>query len=115
MTLDRLGPAIDRSSRQLAVGAAAIHPARRHRDAAVGHAAIEHLREVGTFRLVGRGFPDHQREFIDDGLDARTCDVAAGLCRSDHGSYTTCQVTHDVDFTRGAGTARHAEKHGSGQ
>ena len=42
-------------------------------------------------------------------------DVAAGLCRSDHGSDATGQVTHDVDFTRGAGAVRHAEKQGSGQ
>ena len=100
---------------KLAVGAAAIHPARRDRDATVGHAAIEHLREVGTFRLVRRSFPDHQRELVDDGLDARTSDVAAGLCRSDHGSHATGQVTHNVDLTRGAGAVRHAKKQGSGQ
>ena len=100
---------------KLAVGAAAIHPARRDRGPAVGHAAIERLREVGTLCLVRRGFPDHQREFVDDGLDAGTCNVAAGLRRTDHGSDATCQVTHDVDFARGAGAVRHAEKQGSDQ
>ena len=100
---------------KLAVGTTAIHPARRDHGATVGHAAIEHLREVGTFRLVRRSFPDHQREFVDDSLDARTSDVAAGLRRSDHGSDATGKVTHDVDFTRGAGAVCHTEKQGSGQ
>jgi hypothetical protein len=73
------------------------------------------LREVGTLCLVGRGFPDHQRKFVDDDLDAGTGDVAAGLCRTDHGSDATCKVAHDSDVAGGAGAAGHAEKQGSGQ
>ena len=81
---------------ELAVRGSAIHPSRRHGVAAVRDTAIEQLRKVGAFSLVGRGFRDHSRELIDDDLNAGTRDVPAGQRRTHDRSDATCKVAHDV-------------------
>jgi len=100
---------------ELPVGADAVEPARGDRGTPVRDAAIEHLGEIGTLRLVRRGLADHLRELVDDVLDAGARDVAARLCRADHGSDATGEVAHDPNVAGSLGGACEAEKHGPDQ
>ena len=68
---------------ELAVGNLAINSSSGHRGTAVIDAAVEHLRQVGTFGFVGGGVADHHREFLHHRLNARSRNVAACQRRAD--------------------------------
>ena len=116
MTLDRLGPAIDRSR---SASWRSARPQSIRPDVTAVRPSVT-LRSNTCVRSERSASFDEASRITSENLSTMAWmrgrrDVAAGLCRTNHGSDATSEVAHDIDVTRGAGAVRHAKKQGADQ
>ncbi len=94
---------------KLAVRAAAVEAAAGDQAAAFGDVLIEQARQLVAIGFARRRFADDSLEFLDDRLNARSRNVAAGERRADDGADAGAELADQRDIVagRGKGAARH--------